>query len=258
MTPPGEGWPVHLRTHVWNPHGEGRALLLHGLGSDGLTMWRLASALADRGLRAVAPDLRGHGASPTAPDLRNASAMADVLELGDGWDVVVGHSWGGTLLAELLTRTGFARWAVLIDPVLHLPDAAAPALAAELVADVGGALTAAGIRAAHPHWDDHDVIRKLRASETIAPSTMRAAVDQNLPWDLHDRPARWQAQVHVLAADPGLGALFTPDEAATLGALPHVTITTVTGAGHSIHRDVPAAVVAAVVAAATGAATEGC
>jgi pimeloyl-ACP methyl ester carboxylesterase len=58
--------PVRLQTHVWNPLGDRRALLLHGLASDGACWWRLASQLADDGWMVLAPDLRGHGRSPAA------------------------------------------------------------------------------------------------------------------------------------------------------------------------------------------------
>lgn len=241
--------PVELHTLVWNPDAAPSALVLHGLGSDAGTTWRLAGALADRGLRVVAPDLRGHGASPPATGYHLDGYAADLRRLGRGWTVAVGHSLGGALCAVLAAEEGFADRVVLIDPVLRLGAAAAEELRAALVAESGGRLDHAGLRAAQPRWDDEDVHRKVVASSRFSPRVADATLDDNLPWDLRWLPERWRCPVHVLAADPAQGALLGPEDVAGLVRRPHVTVTTVAGAGHSIHRDDPAAVLAAVLAA---------
>ncbi len=84
--------------------GEGRpVLLLHGFLSSGHRNWsRLIPALTGAGLRVIAPDCRGHGASdaPTAPEAWPADVMArDVLELAAQLGLsdfdLVGYSMGG-------------------------------------------------------------------------------------------------------------------------------------------------------------------
>jgi len=196
----GPVWPVRLNTHLWNPGGPaGRALLLHGLGSDGTTMWRLASHLADRGYLVAAPDLRSHGGSPSAADHRLGALTEDVAILGAAWDLVVGHSLGGAVAASLLARDDVeVSAALLVDPVLELADGS------------------------------------------------REPLDHNPSWDLSLLRTAWRSRVHLLAADPARGALLG---SATLDHLVdgvRTTGETVAGAGHSVHRDDPAAVLAAI------------
>ncbi|CCG01484.1 alpha/beta fold hydrolase [Blastococcus saxobsidens] len=83
--------------------GEGPlVLLLHGFPQFWWTWRSQLTALADAGFRAVAPDLRGYGASDKPPrgyDLPTLSAdvAALVRALGERDAVVVGHDWGGLL-----------------------------------------------------------------------------------------------------------------------------------------------------------------
>ncbi len=83
--------------------GEGPlVLLLHGFPQFWWTWRAQLTALAAAGFRAVAPDLRGYGASDKPPrgyDLPTLSAdvAALVRALGERDAVVVGHDWGGLL-----------------------------------------------------------------------------------------------------------------------------------------------------------------
>lgn len=94
--------------------GEAPVLLVHGFASDHVTNWvgpGWVGPLAQAGLRAIAPDMRGHGAShkfyePADYALDEMAAdMAQVIEeLGVGPVPVVGYSMGGftsALLAAL-------------------------------------------------------------------------------------------------------------------------------------------------------------
>lgn len=241
--PVGDPTPVALHVRVWNPGASRRVLLLHGAGSDGSTCWRLAEAVAAAGATAVAPDLRGHGLSPTTLDQRIEAHAADVALLADAWDLVVGHSLGGAVLAVLCARPGFARQALLLDPVLALPAGQRPLLRDTLVAEVGGALTAAELERTQPGWDPEDRHRKVLASATVSPRTMRALLEHNDPWDVRAHVPEWACPVHLLAADPAQGALLAPAHAeAAAAAHPGVTVSTIDGAGHSLHRDRPEAV----------------
>jgi pimeloyl-ACP methyl ester carboxylesterase len=239
------GTPVRLQTHVWNPLGDRRALLLHGLGGDGATWWRLASQLAEHGYLVVAPDLRGHGRSPAAVGHHIATLAEDVAVLGDGWDLVVGHSLGGAIAATLLARPMDVAAAVLVDPVLRLDDTERPELRRRLRAEAGGA-TPEEIRRAHPGWDERDVWRKVMATRAVTPDVVDAVLDDNDPWDVVATARRWQARVHLLAADPELGGTLSPQLADEVADGVRVTAEVVTGAGHSIHRERPAAITGAV------------
>jgi pimeloyl-ACP methyl ester carboxylesterase len=237
--------PVRLQTHVWNPLGDRRALLLHGLGSDGATWWRLASELAEDGYLVVAPDLRGHGRSPAAHDHRIATLAADVALLGTGWDLVVGHSLGGAVGASLLAGPLGIAAAVLVDPVLRLAAEHRPDVHARLRAEAGG-VPPEDVRRANPTWDEHDVWRKVMATRLVTPPVIDAVLADNDPWDVVSLTSRWEARVHLLAADPAVGGALAPDLLAEVIDGDRVTGEVVTGVGHSIHRERPAAVSAAV------------
>lgn len=237
--------PIRLQTHVWNPQGDRRALLLHGLGSDGACWWRLASALADDGWMVVAPDLRGHGRSPAASVHTVAAFAADVALLGDGHDLVVGHSLGGSIAALLLASSGFARSAVLVDPVLSLPaDQRAP-LREQLLAETGH-LDVAAVKAANPRWHDRDVQRVVLAAAMVTPDLITAVFDDNDPWDVTQHVPTWSARIHLLVADPLRGGLLDPDHAEELADGARVSAEVVGDCGHSIQRERPDVVADAV------------
>lgn len=237
--------PVRLQSNVWNPTGERRALLLHGLTSDGGTWWRLASELADDGFMVVAPDLRSHGRSPSGIDHRIATLASDVALLGGGWDLLVGHSLGGSVAAVLAGQQHVAA-TVLIDPVLELPtarrDELRQAILAELDAD------AATIRAANPAWSERDVQRKVLALAVVTPDVVHAIFEDNDPWDVRWTVPMWSGSVHLLAADPTRGALLSTETIAEVvqAAGDRVTASVVDRAGHSIHREQPAGVLEAI------------
>lgn len=246
--PDGPGWPLRLATNVLNPGGtRGRALLLHGLGSDGNTWWWFSSRLADLGYLVVAPDLRSHGASPTAIDHRIATLAADVAILGDGWDLVVGNSLGGAVAAELLGRPHLEiTAAVLVDPVLRLAAADRAMLRVEQRADTGDIGTHDEVAAANPRWHPRDVERKRLAAAAVTPGVVDLVLDHNDPWDVLDTVDRWRARVEVLASDPDCGALLTPDVVAELPVGERLRVTTVAGVGHGIQREDRDAVWAAI------------
>jgi pimeloyl-ACP methyl ester carboxylesterase len=95
--------PATIHAWVFEPRSEavaGTILLLHGIESRGSTLAFAARGFRDRGYRAVAVDLRGHGCStghwatygPT--DARDLSAVLDALP-DDGPVGVHGISYGG-------------------------------------------------------------------------------------------------------------------------------------------------------------------
>lgn len=236
--------PVRLQTHVWNPFGDRRALLLHGLTSDGACWWRVASDLADAGWMVLAPDLRGHGRSPAAAAYDLATLAADVALLGDRWELIIGHSLGGAVAAHLLAGAVETEAAVLLDPVLVLDAAQRAPLHAALRAEAGG-VDPAEVRAAHPGWHESDVQRKVLASRLCPPDVVDAVLADNDPWDVTALLARWTARVHVLAADPAEGGLCDPAVVTTSGG-GSVGVEVVRGVGHGVHREAPEQVAAAV------------
>lgn len=238
--------PLRLQTHVWNPVGARRALLLHGLTSDGGTWWRIASDLADAGYLVIAPDLRSHGRSPSAVDHRVTTLAADVARLGEGWDLVVGHSLGGSIAAVLAGQQHLPA-TLLIDPVLDLPAHQRGPLRAAIHAELQ-TTDAAAIQASHPTWSPRDVQRKVLALGLVTPDVVDAVLDHNDPWDVRWTVPRWSGKVHLLAADPAQGAMLNPSTIAEVvrAAGDRVTASVVDGVGHSVQRERPEAVMEAI------------
>jgi epoxide hydrolase 4 len=86
-----------------DPSGE-PVLLLHGFPEHSHSWRYQLPALAEAGLRAVAPDLRGYAGSDRPPAVEDYSARALVGDvagliraLGHESAHVVGHDWGGSL-----------------------------------------------------------------------------------------------------------------------------------------------------------------
>lgn len=233
---------VTLMPRIHNPGGDGRALVLHGVGSDGTTMWQISEHLANtHAFRVNAPDLRGHGLSPTTATYGIGDHAMDVAAFAAGNDLVIGHSLGGAILAQLLPNPEVARLAVLLDPVLWLPDDEAEAIGRQM-AQEEEITTAAGYQALHPSWHPEDCFRKARAAAACSPRTIEQTFLDSRPWDVRATASMWACPVVIVASDPAVGTLFQPSLDEELAGLPNVTVHRVAGAGHSVHRDATAAV----------------
>jgi pimeloyl-ACP methyl ester carboxylesterase len=110
--------PAILATYEWRPStptggakGGGRvAALVHGITGWRRTWWRVGPALADRGWRVIAVDLRGHGLSPRiegaatgetlAEDIAATLASLDLAHV----DLILAHSLGAAVSMELAHR----------------------------------------------------------------------------------------------------------------------------------------------------------
>lgn len=239
--------PVLLHPRVWNPGGQRRALVLHGLASDGATTFRMAEHLAARGFRVNAPDLRGHGLSPPTSDYGFAAYVADVAAIAEGLDLLVGHSWGGAVTAALAGQPGVTRAAVLLDPVLHLDVDAAQRLADDLAAEVAPRSLEA-FAADVPHWNAEDVFRAWRAAQATSPHVQRRSILDALAqdgggFDLRPAVGTWTVPTQVVLADPAEDALCRREHLALAG--PSVEVTVADGAGHSVQREAVPQVLAA-------------
>jgi len=98
-------------------------LLLHSSGLSGRQWRRLTPELVRRGMRAVVPDLTGHGASDAWPEPISFSFRTDVDRVvailqADDAAHVVGHSYGGLVaLHAALAAPRSIRSLSLLDPV---------------------------------------------------------------------------------------------------------------------------------------------
>lgn len=241
--------PVTLPRLSWGSPGAPRALLAHGLGSDGALMWRYGTALADAGWHAVAVDLRGHGVAPRAVDYSLAAYAADLAattpEEDAPWDAVVGHSLGGAAATVAAAgQPGWTRRLILIDPAIALSDDDREIVrVSQEQAFADPSIEA--VRAAHPDWHPIDVELKARATQHASRWAVEQTSLQNSEWDVRAAAAALTVPTHVIGADPAVHSIFTGDLAAEVRQNPVVTMSVIAGAGHSPHRDRPEAAVAA-------------
>jgi pimeloyl-ACP methyl ester carboxylesterase len=240
---------VVLATREWGaPKAGGRepqgrralAVLVHGVTSSSRTWWRAGPALAERGHRALAVDLRGHGVSPrTQAGLSVADLADDVAETVEAAtatspgavpavrvELLVGHSLGALVALELVgRRPGFARRLVVEDPPgsgsIDWAD-----LAAGIEADTRRAVTdpealRGDLEAANPAWPPGEAERRVA---DLADCDGQAVAAAPLP-------------VLLLLAEEALGSLLHGlDRKAAVEAMRHGT-TRVLPAGHSVHRE---------------------
>lgn len=167
---------LHLGGRVWGADADPVVLAVHGV-LDHAGVWTpVAERLVAQGLRVVALDLRGHGASdhvgPEAgyPPLDFVHDLAAVCgAIGGAPAAVVGHSLGAATAALHAAATR-GRWPlVLIEP--PLPGPATPS--ADSLAQWLGARTAT---ARHPVFSERgEAIERLRRSMPGVPEDALAA-----------------------------------------------------------------------------------
>lgn len=220
-----------------------RALLVHGLGSNGALMWRFGVTLANAGWHATAIDLRGHGTAPRALDYRIAAYAQDLAatrhEDGAPWDLVVGHSLGGAAsTVAAATHPEWTRRLVLVDPGIHLADRDRAVVRNSQERSFADP-SAAAVRAEHPKWHEQDIELKALSAQQVSRWAVEQTSAQNEPWDVRPEALRLTVPTHVLASDPAVYSIFTGGLVKEVLANPLISMSVIAGAGHSPHRDKP-------------------
>ena len=148
--------------HEFGP-GAGRTVVaLHGVTGAATIYRRLAHRLPD--LRLVAPDLRGHGASPKDPPWDLSVHLRDIRETLDAAGIArapfIGFSLGGRLAMELLaSERSRVEKLVLLDPAIQIDAPTVIARTNELLQDIS--------------WGSSDEAIEKRVSLAIAPYAPR-------------------------------------------------------------------------------------
>jgi pimeloyl-ACP methyl ester carboxylesterase len=110
-----------VRLMVRDSGGRGKpVVLVHGLGLARHTWRRVAPVLGAHGLRVVAYDQRGHGASGTSLDYSLKAFVGDLAAVVATLDVeepvvVVGYSMGAAVVVEYAVRYGGCSGVVCVD-----------------------------------------------------------------------------------------------------------------------------------------------
>jgi pimeloyl-ACP methyl ester carboxylesterase len=249
----------------WGDLGAPPVLLVHGVTSDSATFWRIGPAIAASGRYVVAADLPGHGRTggwtgrhrfaETAADLA-AFIRAAGLDRSDL--VVLGHSWGGLVVAALPAAGVRPATLILVDPPALTRAGMEPMTRdpnERHYDDLDEAI--ATIRAAFPTWTEGDVLAKAEGLHRFEIEAARAILLDNGDWDaglaaLAD-PAAANVPVWYVRGDSQHGGMI-PD-----AALPSLTarvgdehVLTIVEGPHSPQRTHPEATVLAILRAIAG------
>lgn len=259
-------------------------LLVHGFTGAKEDFVEHLPALADAGWHAVAPDLRGHGAShaPTDEGAYDLSVLAgDLLALADHLDwprfALVGHSMGG-MVAQVATLAAPER----VEALVLMDTSAGPVgvdrdladLSVEVVRSGGMALLSEVI-ASLPEGSPLDTTAARNARRT-RPSPL-GGDDPEASWAAFGEakmqaasPAMYAAMVPVMLdqADrrPALAGLsitalvmvgehdelFLDDCRALADTIPGARLEVVPGAGHNPQHEAPEAWLGSLVAFLAG------
>jgi pimeloyl-ACP methyl ester carboxylesterase len=213
---------------------------LHGITANAGAMTEPARLLAACGWQFIAPDMRGHGESSRADgDFSFTRLLADFVEnVPVEPDVLIGHSFGGTL-AQLGVLSGDFRPKALLleDPVSHFADKATPKAMldwdeANLPRGIDGLLEL------NPGWSRRDAAWKLLSLEQIDFDDARAAFSGNAPWDLRPHAAEIAARLPTVWVLPEQSRFVPPEDIARLRReAGDRSVVVMPGVGHSIHRD---------------------
>jgi pimeloyl-ACP methyl ester carboxylesterase len=251
---------ARLAEHHWDPTGapvlswEGGAdrplaVLLHGIGSSSTTWWRVGPALAERGWRVAAVDLRGHGHS-SSPDGDGPAApvgfhdlAADVLEtVGRPIDLLVGHSLGALVAMTLVAAEPDAvRRLVLEDPPCQ-EAVDWPVLAEELERDARRARTEpdalrADLLGPPDNLPPGDADAKVESLRMLDLEQALAELLRETVFDVAAMARAVPVPTLLFLGKEDLGSmLIGPARAAAATSLPRGW-TEVLACGHSVHRE---------------------
>jgi pimeloyl-ACP methyl ester carboxylesterase len=238
--------------------GQGRPVaLLHGLLGAGQNFGAVQKALAARGHRVLALDLRNHGASPHAATMSYPEMAADVaetLQAAGAWPAaVIGHSMGGkTAMALALAHgEGVERLMVAdIAPVTYGTPLFNRYIAAMRATPLRPGLTRREADAALVEAVPNPALRGFLLQNLLFAedpprwrvplATLAAEIDVLGGWP--DPPGRYEGRVQILS---GTTSDYVQPEhrAAFLRLFPAATFATIE-AGHWLHAENPVAFLA--------------
>ena len=221
-------------------------LLIHGIGSRGVSWWPVIDALAGFSSPHVL-DLRGHGDSDKPPSgyllpdyARDISGVIAALGLARPW--LMGHSLGGlATLHWALENPATAAAIVLEDVPLRGGPERLPAFDGWLALNaLPVAAAAAHFANEHPGWTAEDCYRRAESITATAREVfieLRAANAQE-PAVRIESLATITSPALLLHGDIESGGMLTASEAARFAAIvPNSKVVRVPNGGHALHRD---------------------
>lgn len=237
-------------------------VFIHGVTSNAESFWRMAPAIAAAGWHVVVVDMPGHGRTGHWQGRhRFIETAADVVawireaRLDRSGLTVLGHSWGGMVVAALPAAGLCPDRLILLDPPA-LPVSAMELLTHDPLERKYDTLDEAvgAIHSVNPGWSDGDTYAKALGLTQCDEAAVLAVLLENGDWDgglgaLAD-PAARDVPVWLIRGEFVRGSLIPdaviPAFAARIGA-DHVI--TIADGPHSPQRMFPEATVLAILQA---------
>jgi N-formylmaleamate deformylase len=247
--------PDGARLHyIRTGHGDKRPLILtHGFSDSG-ACWAPVARELESEYDLIMPDMRGHGLSARVAPGEKVDMAADLAALmralGLERAILCGHSMGAMVSFQVALRFPELVGAlVLEDPPWWLPSqAGAPDPAVESpIATWARSLAGktleellVGYRRDNPSWPEETIRAMCESKKRLDQGIVDTMADRMLSEERH-----WSTlfgavscPALVMTADPGRGAIVTPEVAAKLRELnPRAKLVNVPGVGHLIRYD---------------------
>jgi 2-succinyl-6-hydroxy-2,4-cyclohexadiene-1-carboxylate synthase len=227
-------------------------VLLHGFTQTGASWDGVIAELGER-YRAVAPDLRGHGAASELRPVGFGEVIDDVAAVAPERFVLAGYSMGGRLaLSFALGRPERVSRLVLLGATAGIEDPAERARRREADGDLANSIEEGGVEEFARRWAAQPLLAGQTAEVAAAahadrlrntPDGLAAAlrgVGTGSMEPLWSRLTEIAMPVTVLAGEHD--AKFRAIGERMAGALPRGEFAVVPGAGHAAHLEEPAAV----------------
>ena len=234
--PPGAAIPctaMRLHTREWGD-GDRVAVLVHGMMGESRQFWEVGPKLAQRGFRAVAVDLPGHGLSgPCTSGGLSAFAAAMTDSVPAAPSLVIGHSLGAMVLAQALPVLRPER-AVYVDvPFEPLGVGTEPLTASALTREFEGAKarrTVDRLAESRPWWTDGDRAVEAEAARLFhVPTAVALDLAEVDPAAAYPPPTNIPSL--IIHAEP---STFVSTERAQELREMGFSVRAVPGAGHSV------------------------
>ncbi len=227
-------------------------VLLHGFTQTG-TSWQATIAALGERYRALAPDIRGHGAAADARPVSFEAIQADVLALVSQCFALCGYSMGGrsALSLALVAPSRVSRLVLigaspgLADPVERCSRRAADDALADRIEEEGIEAFASSWSSLPLFADQSPAVAEATHATRLAqsPAGLAAALrglGTGVMEPLWDRLPELHVPVTLLAGERD--AKFRAIAERMADALPDATLHVVPGAGHAVQLEQPEAV----------------
>ncbi len=149
------------------------------------------------------------------------------------------------------TDPDWTRRLILIDPAIHLSPRDRNIVRNSQTRSFADP-TVEAVRAEHPTWHENDIELKALSARQASRWAVEQTSVQNPEWDERAAASRLTVPTYIVASDPEVYSIFTGALATDVLRNPVVSMSIVSGAGHSPHRDRPDETLAQVRAALSG------